>query len=634
MENRSDRRPIRENNLVSEQPGFFILFLGLFISIVVGFSIRTAARSDWFHLRLREAISNVGKDWRIEHGDVGLYFKDGIKPTIGVYIENVKIASESRCFMKSGGFAQTVKIPLSLINYLVDGELVSDIEIQDFKVEVTDKSSVCHTSDYTTERPAYLTSKKKNQITIVDRVERSQLRNEIQRIKINKLEIFFPQGQYDYFLLRDIVITNKSSHPKILFLEGGLDMNSLVKTGDSNAVANLKIEYNEFPEKIIKSNLLGSLREGFFSLQLVNRLDDEKFQMQAELKNVSLSFLKRFDPEIPGELNLKSNWLSMKLYSEGSAKAVTSSSVQLKDILINGDLGEVSVDDVSFPNGFQKNHNGFDIQMRNISLSKATRLVPSLIVPDQIDDLGIINGKLTIASASAISFVGEWLGLAVVFSAKGVRKTEKLNFKKLIGNWKNSKFLFESNDMYLDSKNLDGFFRAKSSDMKNFDIESHLKGVGLSQSTSELVTGSEQPIIFDDLFFNVKGNQESARYKIAGKFKSFFHQYFSSVNTSFVVNGFTDGNQDVDIKADLVQYTDELQKILTRFDITLPLLNNKPRVRFSRVSHSLQLKYETSNQVKMNALLGSDGQLNGVITTKDRGWKIYGTRNDIKVDKK
>ena len=68
---KSERRFRNEKNLVSEQPGFFILFIGLLAAIVVGFSVKTAAGSDWFREKLKEAISNVGKTWRIEHGEVG-----------------------------------------------------------------------------------------------------------------------------------------------------------------------------------------------------------------------------------------------------------------------------------------------------------------------------------------------------------------------------------------------------------------------------------------------------------------------------------------------------------------------------------------------------------------------------------
>lgn len=653
-----DRRPTRERNLVSDQPGFFILFLGLFFAVIVGASIRTATQSDWFHDKLKEAIANVGKDWRIEHGAVELYLKDGLRPAIGVSIADVKIASESRCFMKSGGFAQKIKIPLSLINYFVDGQLVSEIDIEGFKIAITEPytpgSNHCSAEEAVVELPSKGEIKRKNQITIVDKVERSQMKNEIQLIRINKLEIYYPHEKYDYVLMKDIVITNKSVHPKILLFEGNVDLKPILKTGESKAMASLKIEYNEFPEKIIKSNLLGSLREGFFSLQLVNRLDDDRFQLQSELKNVSLSLLKGFIDEIPKDLNLKSNWLSAKLYSEGSSRTVGSSSIQLKEMLVNGDLGEISVETLQFPNGFLKGPNDFEVKMRGLNLSKIVELVPTIIVPKQIESLGVLDGEVRVSNNSSVILNGRLSSVELVFSANGVRKTEKLTVEKIVGGWKknnsSARLTIESDELRIDNRSLDGFFRFKSDDMRHFNLETHLRNVQLSPSVSELVTGSETPFVFDDVTIKASGNKELVHYKVAGKIKSFFHQYLDAFNLAFSISGSANEGQEIEIKADQLQFTDEMQKVLTRFDIAIPLLNNKPKLKLSQGNRIWQIKYDTASTLRATATVNEAANdrltdtandnrgilksVNGFITTKDHEWKIYGTRDNIKIDKK
>ncbi len=637
MEYKADRRPIRENDLVSEQPGFFILFLGFIFALAVGFSIRTAAQSDWFHIKLKEAIDNVGKEWRIEYGEVGLYFKDGLRPTIGIFADGVKIASASRCLMKSGGFAQKVKIPLSLINYIVDGQLVSEIEIENFKIEITEKKPVCNTSDV----PADIKSetpekKKKNQISIVDRVERSQLKNEIQKVRINRLEIYYPHEKFDYFVMKNIVVTNKSTHPKIIYLEGNLDLNPILKTAEGQATASLKIEYNEFPEKIIKSNLLGSLREGFFSLQLVNRLDDEKFQIQSELKNVSLSLLKGFLYEIPKNLNLKSNWLSLKFYSEGSLRSLGASQAQWKDLLVNGDLGEITVDELNFPNGFQKPWEPFEIKLHGIDLSKIAELVPSIEMPKQIESLGSLSGKLKLTSDAAISAVGQLSGVEVVFSANGVRKTEKLNIENITGNWSKNKLEIGSHELRIDNRMTSGFFNFKSNELKTFYFETQFKNLELSSSVSELVTGTEQPVLFDDLSLKVTGGKKVIHYKANGKIKSLSHKYAEVKGMAFTVQGSAGETQDIEVKAEQVQYTSDLVSVLTRFDIEIPTENNKAKVKVkvSKLDSQIQLRFETGSGVKILAMLENENDVNGVISTKNKEWKIYGTRDAIKVDKK
>ncbi len=635
MEYKTDRRPIRENDLVSEQPGFFILFLGFIFAVAVGFSIRTAAQSDWFHIKLKEAIDNVGKDWRIEYGEVGLYFKDGLRPTVGIFADGVKIASASRCLMKSGGFAQKVKIPLSLINYLIDGQLVSEIEIENFKIEITEKKPVCNTVDVSADLKSETPErKKKNQISIIDRVERSQLKNEIQKVKINRLEIYYPHEKFDYFVIKDIVVTNKSTHPKIIYLEGNVDLNPILKTAEGQATASLKIEYNEFPEKIIKSNLLGSLREGFFSLQLVNRLDDEKFQIQSELKNVSLSLLKGFLNEIPKELNLKSNWLSLKFDSEGSMQSLGTSQARWKDFLVNGDLGEITVDELNFPNGFQKPWESFEIKLHGIDLSKIADLVPSIEMPKQIESLGTLSGKLKVTSDSAVSAFGQLNGVEVVFSANGVRKTEKLNIDNITGNWSKNRLDIGSRELRIDNKMTSGFFNFKSNDLKTFDFESQFKNLELSSSVSELVTGAEQSLLFDELSLKVSGRKKEVHYKANGKIKSLSHKYAEVQGVTFNVQGSAGDRQEIEVKADQLYYNKDLVSVLTRFDIEIPAENNKVKVKFSKLASQVQLKFEASSGVKFSAILENENEVAGVLSSKNKEWKIYGTRDNIKVDKK
>lgn len=635
MEYKSDRRPIKENDLVSEQPGFFILFVGLVFSIVVGLSIRTAAQSDWFRARLTEAIANVGKDWRIQHGTVGLYFKDGITPAIGLYANDVKIASESSCYMKSGGFAQRVKIPLSLVKYIIDGQLVGEIDIQDFKIEITDRTPVCDTPTIVNSAGVVGSDvKKKNQITIVDRVEKTTLRNEIERVRINKLEIYYPDEKYDYFSLKNIVIENRSSHPKILFMEGDVDLAPFIKSGEAKKSANLKIEYNEFPEKIIKSNLLGSLREGFFSVQLVNRIEDKKFQLQAELKNVSLSLVQSFVREMPKNINLKSNWMSSKLYIEGVVNALPTSRVEVKDILVNGDLGEFSIENLSYLKGISGSPNSFELKMKGVDLSKIVSLNPGVLIPDQISSMGQFDGQLDYASDSSIKLNGTVKDLDIVFSAHSTRRTESFQIGKLTGSLMKKHFNFDAQEIKNQQGLVDGSFRLKSDDLKNFDLDGHFKNFGLTDATSELLTGVDMPLIFEDLTFKATGGKQNLFYKSTGKLKSVSHIYFNMANVAFFVLGNTKKNQEIEVKADTWQASEVMQNRLADMALIVPALISKPKIKLTQTADDRQLKVESQSSFKMNANLHGDDNLNGTISTKDQEWKVYGTRDNFKIDKK
>ncbi|OYZ16308.1 MAG: hypothetical protein B7Y39_15770 [Bdellovibrio sp. 28-41-41] len=643
VEYKNDRRPIKENDLVSEQPGFFILFIGVVFSVIVGLSIRTAAQSDWFRARLTEAISNVGKDWRIQHGTVGLYFRDGIKPAIGLYANDVKIASESSCYMKSGGFAQRVKIPLSIIKYIIDGQLVSEIDIQDFKIEITEKTPVCNAKDPINGNTfSIVGAAKKNQITIVDRVEKSSLRNEIERVRINRLEIYYPHEKYDYFSLKNIVIENRSSHPKILFMEGDVDLSPLVKSADEKKFANLKIEYNEFPEKIIKSNLFGSLREGFFSVQLVNRMEDKKFQLQAELKNVSLSFLKSFVNEVPKDINLKSNWVSMKLYVEGLVDSLAASSAEVKEVTVNGDLGEFSIENLNFARGVAHSPNAFEIKMKGADLSKIFTLNVGAKIPDQIESMGYLDGQINYLSDSDVKLNGAVKSLEVAFSANSNRKKEVINIDKLTGAWAKKNLQLDAAEIKNKQGAIDGTVRLKTDGLKSFELEALLKNIKLANDVSELVTGVETPLVVDEVGLKLQGDTHAVSYKALGKLNSISHQYFDMANVAFSVLGNINKNQEIDVKADRWQNTDKMRNSLSPFGLELPAVLNKPKIKMTQTPGGAHLKIDSQSSFRMNATLvsGGDGrsdsrnEISGAITLKDQEWKIYGTRDNFKIDKK
>lgn len=640
MEYKVDRRPIKENDLVSEQPGFFVLFLGVFFSVVVGLSIRTAAQSDWFHEHLKEAISNVGKDWRIQHGAVGLYFKDGIKPTIGLYVDNVKIASESSCYMKSGGFAQRVKIPLSMVKYILDGQLVSEVEIQDFKIEITEKTPICDSKVVVENSESGIhETKKKNQIMIVDRVEKSALRNEIERVRINKLEIYYPHGKYDYFSLKDIVIENRSSHPKILFMEGDVDLNPLIKSGEIKKLANLKIEYNEFPEKTIKSNLFGSLREGFFSVQLVNRLDDKKFQLQAELKNVSLSFVssslaKDFAKEIPKDINLKSNWVSLKLYAEGLIDALGSASAEVKDVLVNGELGEFSLENLKFSKGIEHGPNPFELKVKGVDLSKVFTLNAGAKIPSQVESLGFLDGQINYAADASIKLLGSIKGFELVFSANSIRKVETVNVDTVTGVLVKKRFELDAVGIKNEQGAIEGRIHFKTNDLKAFEFDAQLRNIKLSKAVSELVTGVDTPVVMDDVGLKFHGTTSEVNYKVQGKLKSVSHQYFDIANVGFSVSGSTGKNQEIDVKADSWHNTEMAQTHLQSMGLEIPSLLNKPKVKMTQAMEGILLRFDSQNLLKMSVTVDNSKNVSGVIAMKDQEWKVYGTRDSFKIDKK
>lgn len=126
---------------------------------------------------------------------------------------------------------------------------------------------------------------KQNRIVLVDKNSSvaSKSQHTVKKIILKNIQVHFLDGGYPGFELSDLQIENKSEKPKILVLKTKIDISSLFKAKTGEIKTELNAEYNEFPEKILKVNLLGSVREGHFSVSLLNRME-EKIQIQADIK--------------------------------------------------------------------------------------------------------------------------------------------------------------------------------------------------------------------------------------------------------------------------------------------------------------------------------------------------------------
>ena len=311
-----------------------------------------------------------------------------------------------------------------------------------------------------------------------------------------------------------------------------------------------------------------------------------------------------------------------------------SSSVEIKDVLINGDLGEFSVENLSYLKGISGAPNSFELKMKGVNLSKIFSLNLGAAIPDQISSLGQFDGQVDYQSEASIKLNGSVKGLDVVFSAHSTRKTESFQIGKLTGSMVKKRFNFDAQDIKNQRGVVEGNFQLKSDDLKTFDLDGHLKNFALTDATSELLTGVDRPLLFDDLVLKANGGKQNVTYKATGKLKSIQHTYVSLANVAFSVSGNTSKNQEIDVKADSWQNTEMMQKRLADLVLTLPELIIKPKIKLTQVAEDIQLKVESQSSFRMNATLHGDSNLNGTIATKDQEWKVYGTRDNFKIDKK
>lgn len=103
------KRKTKEKYLVTDQPGNFLLFLGVFISVVLGYSLRTFNTSRYLNDLVKQASQNIGSDWKVQFSGVRIYLREGFLPKIGLEVSDIQFSSESSCFLKPSGSVKKLK---------------------------------------------------------------------------------------------------------------------------------------------------------------------------------------------------------------------------------------------------------------------------------------------------------------------------------------------------------------------------------------------------------------------------------------------------------------------------------------------------------------------------------------------
>lgn len=112
-----------EKDLVAEQPGLGLSFIGLFLAFFMGLAIRAALSPEQVRAHLLHATENVHRDLDIQFEKAYVSFAQGIFPDLSVVIENVTIQSQKACYLTPLAEINEIRLPLSL-RHLFRGQIL------------------------------------------------------------------------------------------------------------------------------------------------------------------------------------------------------------------------------------------------------------------------------------------------------------------------------------------------------------------------------------------------------------------------------------------------------------------------------------------------------------------------------
>lgn len=630
------RRKPKEKNLVTDQPGNFILFIGVFISLVLGFSLRSFTQSKFLNELAQEATRNIGPDWKLNFEEVRIYLDDGFLPALGLEIKNLKMTSESECFLKPLVEMNSVRIPVSLVDLVFNQNPFSEVLIDKAHVDFAISQPNCDKKNVESKKVSN-SQVKQNRIVLVDKntssIEKSQQHN-VKTVFIKKIEINFLDGAYPKMVFGGLLVENKSEKPKIMVLKTQIDISNLFKSQVGDIAADLTAEYNEFPEKILKVNLLGSVREGHFSVSLLNRIEEKKYQLQADIKN--LPVLKLLDLsiiKIKEDSPVRSGWISFSAYSEGESDKFELSRVEFKRIRVEGEFGDIISDEVIFPLGIKTPPEAFSVSLNNFKMDSFVEGNRLFKIPDQINSFGTINGKLNYFRYDKIAYEGKLTDLAFNFSSGGLRQVEKINSIVFNGELTKDEFKFKSSEIYHKNK-LEGFIDFILRKDKSFQLKVDVKQVQLSDKVSKLLTQKNEAIMIDSFKMKAIGNKEEAKFSSRVEVSRLANLYLGIQNATVEIESTLNKEISINLKATKLDVDEKLKSLFAKNSI--PALDSYNQVILNYKSDYKKSHWNLTSNSKWNSQGAWDnkGLISGTLKAPKQEWIIQGTRDEPQIYKK
>ncbi|MCK6597321.1 MAG: AsmA family protein [Bdellovibrionaceae bacterium] len=625
------KRKTKEKYLVTDQPGNFLLFLGVFISVVLGYSLRTFNTSRYLNDLVKQASQNIGSDWKVQFSGVRIYLREGFLPKIGLEVSDIQFSSESSCFLKPSGSVKNLRVPISILNLAFKKDYFSEVLLYDAKIEFKTSKYECDKNQKP--KKVELVEPTKNKVSLIDKSKSvaTQAEQKLKNIRVDRLELKFPEDHSKSLSLSNLVLENKSENPKIVSLKTKIDVSSWLNFSKEDLKVDVSGEYSEFPERILKLSILAGLREGHLTLSLMDRFDDNHFQLQVEAKNIPVQKILEI-PQLKAEKNnyLKTGWLSFTGYSEGKNQNWFDSRMELKRLKYDGNFGEITSDEVILSNGFRKAffESDFKLKFHKFSLDKFVEANRVTKVPEQINSLGELNGEVTFNSKKNAIAQGDLKNFSFYISSNGIRQIEKFDSLDFEAKYENQELQLLSKTI-LKQKKAIGELSFKVDYKNNLDLKAEFKDVPLTEESSRLLNLSDGGMLLSSLKLQAKGNIENLHIESRVKIPQIKHASMNLDKVDVEIQSVLNKSIQIALNVGVLQVNKPLQELMQKHDVTL--LPEYQQIKFNYNSDYKTSKWRinTKNRWQAQGEWLANGEVVGELTEASKvQWLIKGTRDE------
>ena len=475
-----------DQNLVADQPGRPIFFSGFFLALILGLLFRGLTAPQKVQTFVSEAASRIHKniDVRFESAEISLSHRGF--PRLSVVIHNVEMSSVLTCWGQPHLVAKEIILPFSLISMVFEHQPFKKILATEVDLRFRSKYVPCAVAIETSEK----NNSKKEAITLVNRRKDMDLSVSptMDRLEIDQLRLQFDQAPESAIEMVDLTLQVKSQQPKAILLQASTEL--------MNSRGQVVIDYKEFPEHELAAHFFGNWREGNYSFDAEYKFADTSLTTDAELKRIPavpvIAALKNYG-WLREDLDGRKIWVTMKGHSQGFVNAWEKTPLFLKDVRIEGDLGEIEIDEFKAQ---QLKPFVFKPMQAKVKNLKADLFLGFLKKPQPFSFLGRLgefNGRLELISPAEVSLRGQQTGLEFIFSNRGQRQIQKLTSFDGEIKLRQNQWDFLVKNIIFDQGQFDGDLKLTADrDLKKINLQLSAENLRLSAPVQRLMTGVDQ----------------------------------------------------------------------------------------------------------------------------------------------
>lgn len=422
----SRRKSSPDRYLIAEQPGLTVLFSGLILSFFLGYTAKSLFSPSRVAARIEKAASQIHKDVRVSFSSAQFSLSDGIFPRLAVVISQVKMESMKKCWGAPVLEVDELRLPLSLANIFGGKAPLRKIEANKVQVTLRENIQDCEKQEVTMEEKKVAAPL----VSLSPKEQSNKYQNALQSLSVQELKIVVknhPPFDSEFFNLK---VEMKSFEPKIIEVTTSTHLLKDWQVGDYLSHANLYVQYRESPQAKIQSHFFGNWREGHYSIIGNYTLDEKLLAVEADLKHIPLSqilaILQKYNLASK-ELNGRQAWISSKARIEAPVDQLKRSPLEIRDLLLEGDLGELKADHINVKSIEPLRYSPIVVDIKKLNVSSLLVLLNRPNMSNMLGELGVFSGRADIESENKMRMTGEHRGLEFVFSNKGQRELQVID---------------------------------------------------------------------------------------------------------------------------------------------------------------------------------------------------------------